>query len=118
MFCPECDAEFVAGITTCSDCDVPLVSTGPENEGQEDRDEFLEVPEGPLVRVPLVTASDAALVQSLLRAAGFPYHVNPGFGGDLDEVFVREKDVPDIKEFFDDYRSQQGWSGERLPIPW
>jgi hypothetical protein len=30
MFCPECQAEYRAGFTTCSDCRVALVETLPE----------------------------------------------------------------------------------------
>ncbi len=102
-------------MTTCSDCGVTLVSALPEREEQEDGAEVLN---GPLIQVPLGSASDVALVQTLLQSAGFPYHVNPGFGEVWDQIFVREEDVPAIKEFLKEYRSQQGLRTERLPIPW
>jgi hypothetical protein len=36
MFCPECSAEYRAGYTRCSDCDVPLVSALPPEEREMD----------------------------------------------------------------------------------
>ena len=34
-FCPNCKAEYVAGITRCSDCDLPLVDHLPEEQHVE-----------------------------------------------------------------------------------
>jgi hypothetical protein len=36
MFCPECSAEYRAGYTRCSDCDVALVSALPPEEREMD----------------------------------------------------------------------------------
>jgi len=119
MLCPKCDAEFVVGITRCSDCGVELVEPSPPGPTREERAEaFLEVPEGPLVRVPLGNASNAALVQSLLRSAGFPIHVNDGFGEGWDEVFVRADDLVAVKEFLKEYRSTRALTDDELPIQW
>jgi hypothetical protein len=73
MFCPECKAEYLPGVTHCSDCDVDLVdslaragndSTGTLSDadlrgvwGGEDPEEF-----------------DA--VRAQLKAAGIPFRVN------------------------------------------
>jgi len=67
MYCPECRAEFRAGITTCPDCEVPLVEELPdESEGS---------PED-MVRI-FETADVAVLpvIKSLLSAADIPHIV-------------------------------------------
>lgn len=35
-WCPKCKVEYVEGITTCSDCNTPLVDQLPKKEDQED----------------------------------------------------------------------------------
>lgn len=62
MFCPECGAEYEAGVVECADCEQPLTDQPPAEP---------EHPEPDLVQV--LETSDPALlpvVVSLLESAG------------------------------------------------
>jgi len=63
MTCPECGAEYRAGVMICADCDVPLVEQLPE-----------EPPFTKLVTV-LETSDQALLLvaKGILDGAGIPY---------------------------------------------
>lgn len=66
MWCANCGAEWKEGITTCPDCDLPLVESLPETSH-----------EGPEM-VPILKTSDAdtlPVVKSALEAADIPYFV-------------------------------------------
>lgn len=59
-----------------------------------------------------------ALIQSLLRNAGFFYRVHHGIGEfSRDLILIQEADVPAIKELLSDYRIRSN-SGELFQIPW
>lgn len=62
MFCPQCGAEFVSGVTTCNECSQTLVEVLPKPE---------PVPEEDLVTV-LETGSavELAVAKSILADAG------------------------------------------------
>ena len=104
----------MAGVAQCSDCGVELVQALPTVTGEED--EF--APDAELVRVPIESASDAVLIQSLLRGAGFSFRVITVAGEWWDDVFVRVGDLDDIKAFLEDYRSTRPMTGEELPLRW
>jgi hypothetical protein len=67
MFCPNCKAEYIDGISECADCHVPLVQTLPdERQGKA-------VEWEPLVSSP--NMGDLALIKSLLQSEGILYWV-------------------------------------------
>lgn len=67
--------------------------------------------------IPGLGHQDAALIQSLLRAAGFFYHVHDGFADTPDVVFIRESDLSAVKKFLRDYRIR-GPRDDEMAIPW
>ena len=70
------------------------------------------------VAIPGIGRQDIALIQSLLRHAGFFYRVHHGLGEFArEEILIHEADVPAITEFLSDYRIRSE-SGELFPIPW
>lgn len=63
-FCPNCKAEYQEGFSTCSDCDVPLVSELPPEPGNPRADDDL---------VPVFSAGnrvEADIVIGLLEGIG------------------------------------------------
>lgn len=69
MFCPQCGAEFVPGISSCNECAVALVETLPATDALD--------PEEPCATLVTVfeagNAVELAVAQSILRSAGIPY---------------------------------------------
>lgn len=66
MWCTNCGAEWQEGITTCPDCDLPLVDSLPEKSH--------EAPE----MISVLETSDAdtlPVLKSVLEAADIPYFV-------------------------------------------
>lgn len=64
MFCPECRSELREGFTRCSECDVDLVETLPEEDHQaEEYEVVFETSEVDLL----------PLFKSVLDSAGIPY---------------------------------------------
>jgi len=71
----------------------------------------------PLVPIPELGHQDVAVVESLISAARFFFHLDDGFGECPAVLFVRAKDVPAIKELLRAYRIRSV-GGEMIPIPW
>ncbi|MCB8932460.1 MAG: DUF2007 domain-containing protein [Fimbriimonadaceae bacterium] len=68
MYCPQCRSEFVPGVITCPECDVPLV------------DALEPLPEEPRPKklVPLVVTynpGDAAIVSAFLESRDIEYYL-------------------------------------------
>jgi hypothetical protein len=70
-----------------------------------------------LVPIPGLGQTDAAVVQGLLRSAGFFFHVHDGFGESPDVILIRIEDLPAIKKFLGNYRVS-GARDAKGPISW
>ena len=81
MYCPNCLAEYRAGFTRCSDCEVPLVAALPESSLVQ------PVPPDPVhanpkCSVDLITVLECpdsvaySLARAALEEAGIPYTIN------------------------------------------
>ncbi len=70
MYCPECEVEYRAGFTECSDCHVALVEAlpPPPAEGPSPNLELVRVLEGNNVVAE-------SLAKTSLQDAGIPYYV-------------------------------------------
>jgi hypothetical protein len=69
------------------------------------------------VPIPGLSHADVGVVQSLLDAAGFDYHVHDGFGDCPDIVLIRVTDLPAVKELLSQFEVR-GPRDDRMPIPW
>lgn len=92
MFCPECGAEYRAGYTRCSDCNLALVSALPPEEMDTDHgDEVVTV----FVTRDIV---EAETVKELLEANRIEVHIAgessplPGVPGEV-RLIVHADDV-------------------------
>ncbi len=68
MFCPNCEAEYVAGIFLCSDCNLPLVSELPEKPAPSAAIPYVRV-------LATFNSADLIVIKSLLEDAGLDYHI-------------------------------------------
>lgn len=67
-YCPKCDMEFVDGMTVCTDCGGPLVSSKEEAQAiaRKEAEQLRREQEAQLA----ARMEEAALEEDLLRAAG------------------------------------------------
>jgi putative signal transducing protein len=128
MFCPVCGCEYVAGILTCVDCDVPLRPDPPV----DDEEMTFDDPVVPAIEV--YNPAEAEIVCSLLQAHGIPcilkaenqYAVDATYTvGPLARrrILVRESDLPRAQEILQatpshDAPTESPGSGEpAAPLP-
>lgn len=102
MFCPVCKAEYREGFTRCSDCDVDLVDTLPEEPEEEiDPDaKFVEV-------LRTRNSTDIVLIESILDSADLHYYIRGGlmrFIDPLDDaiLMVLDEDAETAVELLKD----------------
>ncbi len=76
MFCPNCRYEYKEGVSTCPDCDVPLVSELPPEE--EIEPEYIEL----VTVLETSNHSKILIAKSILDESGIDYY--PGKDSLLD----------------------------------
>ena len=103
MFCPQCKAEYRAGFTKCSDCDVELVKQLPADSlatAETDHPQLVVVRTFP-------SHVDADLARTALEAAGIESMVESDDQGGQSPglaftrgiaLLVRSEDVEDAEE--------------------
>ncbi len=104
MFCPECRAEFIEGITVCSDCGITLV----EELSPQPKPEYHK-----LVKVFSTGKSiEAGFVKSLLEAneincfiknMHYPSLIPVGIAAVPIKIMVEEKDKVNAEEIINQY---------------
>jgi hypothetical protein len=105
-FCPNCQVEYREGILRCSDCDVELVDSLPEEESSPQTQENVELAE--LTSFP--NTAEADMVKELLESNDISSIVR----GDVDPIgaasgaepitlLVEQKDLQRAQEIFDAY---------------
>ena len=106
-FCPECEAEYEAGVATCSDCQVELVDELPRDEIPPD------VADGePVPLRDFSNAAEASMVANLLSENGIRAFVSGGDftvapSGFSDEIvlMVDERDLDRATTLYEAYFS-------------
>jgi hypothetical protein len=78
MFCPECKAEYLVGITECPDCQATLVAVLPDHTNDPPI-EFEDI-------LATYNQGDIALVKSLLDDAEIEYHFKTEFFAQVDPL--------------------------------
>jgi hypothetical protein len=80
MFCPECKAEYVDGVTTCAGCGVPLVAALPPEPDHEG--------EGMVRVLATYNAGDIAIIESILEGTDIQYFIHGKNFNQLESVVV------------------------------
>ena len=116
-FCPKCKAEYVVGITKCSDCEIPLVNALPIEPYQDEHNVNLdnqpneaEVESSMVYLCTINNEIEAIILRDLLKEAGIASscqnnsivrYFNPGLAGPEDTNFGRN----DIMVLDNDYKA-------------
>ena len=105
MFCPVCEAEYKEGITSCSDCNVELVTELSAETKVHDTEEGTAVP-----LQSFKTSAEAEMLNELLTNNGIrsfveggEFAVIPGSFSQEVIVMVDERDLPRATEIYEAY---------------
>jgi hypothetical protein len=102
MFCPECKAEYLDGVTTCAGCGVPLVAVLPP-EPDHSGEGFVHV-------LSTYNAGDVAVVQSILEGTDIEYFIKGKNFNEMEplvqpaQLYVARHQVNTVKELLDDVK--------------
>lgn len=102
MFCPNCKAEYVEGITVCADCGIELVEKLPPEENHDTKFTFK-----PFLKTN--NMGDIAVIKSILDEQGIEYYIQGEnmlyVLGVIDSAIlnVREDQLDDVKELLKDF---------------
>jgi hypothetical protein len=112
-FCPSCRCEYRLGFTRCTDCDLELVESLPEEKPEEFHENDVELVE--LASFP--DYSEAEMIQELLEGNG----ITTVLRGDVvplgnvsgaATLLVEETDLPAAQKLYEDY-----FAGEVEEVP-
>jgi hypothetical protein len=100
MFCPQCRAEYVEGITECSDCHIPLVVelSEPDHAAHNPYKEILST----------YNQGDIALIKSILDGAGIDYYFRTEFFNQMEPLIqpamlvVRKNQIQIVQDLLKD----------------
>lgn len=103
-FCPQCEAEYEAGVDACTDCGVALVAALPPDETPDTADGE------PVALRNFANAAEASLVRDLLEENDIRAYVSGGdftvapsmFSGEI-VLMVDERDLDRATALYDAY---------------
>ena len=100
MFCPECKAEYVEGVTVCADCGVPLVDVLPP-ESDHAGEAYVRI-------LSTYNAGDVAVIRSILEGTDIAHYFEGEIFNEVTpliqpvKLFVARHQVSAAKELLKD----------------
>ena len=103
-YCPQCEAEYEAGVDACTDCGVALVDQLPPEQAPDTADGE------PVALRNFANAAEASMVRDLLEENGIRAYVSGGdftvapsmFSGEI-VLMVDERDLERATALYDAY---------------
>ena len=116
-FCPQCEAEYEAGVDACTECGVALVADLPPDEAPDTADGE------PVPFRNFANAAEASLVRDLLEENGIRAYVSGGdftvapsmFSGEI-VLMVDERDLDRATALHDAYFGENAPPVDETPI--